>query len=281
MSSRSVLPKILSVFYLFALFNLVAQEEWLYAPNANTTPINQLKASGNACGPAALLNASQMGEKKWQASFAAIPGQNDRNRILSLIKKYGIVRSAHIPTRLRYNSNKGINVADLTDMANDMRVSRWQPKLNYQLLFRDERTPSQRQLEETHALLRKSLKKGYPPVLHLQRVARRHFKRSQQIIWMPVKSHFVVLTGLPDRIPRGSTSFPVTYLDPWGGRHLRGIIRVPKAEFRALPVISGHDVNNAISPNLVAEFPKSRVGLSLVGKNEASALTLASAIGDF
>lgn len=280
MSSHSTLPQILSLF-LFCQLHLSAQNDLIYAPNSRATPVNQLKASGNACGPAALLNAAKFGEKNWQASFAAISGDDDRSRILTLINKYGTVRSNHFSTRLRYNSQKGINVADLTDMANDMRVTRWQSKLEYRLLFRNEADGAQAQLVETHQLLRKSLRKGYPPILHLQRVARRHFQRSQQVAWMPVKSHFVVLTSLPDRLPKGATSFPVTYLDPWGGRHLRGEISIPTSEFRSLPAISGQEIKNVISPNLVADFPKSRVGINLVGKNEATALTLASAIGDF
>ncbi|MGE9266631.1 MAG: hypothetical protein ACQKBY_00940, partial [Verrucomicrobiales bacterium] len=88
---------------------LSARENWLQAPNAAVPPLNQLKASGNACGPTALLMACLMGSEKWQKSYAAIPGTDDKSRILSLIKRHGFVRSSHLPTRLRYNSKKGIN----------------------------------------------------------------------------------------------------------------------------------------------------------------------------
>ena len=46
----------------------------LVAANPEFKPLNQLRVSGNACGPAALLNAFRFGNTDWQRASNAITG---------------------------------------------------------------------------------------------------------------------------------------------------------------------------------------------------------------
>ena len=57
----------------------------LVAPNPEFHPLNQLRVSGNACGPAALLSAFGFGSERWQELGKTVPGSNDRQRISAVI----------------------------------------------------------------------------------------------------------------------------------------------------------------------------------------------------
>ena len=82
------------------------------ATQAAPVPVNQLVVSGNACGPAALLNAFRFGSENWRKAGAAVKGNNDRERILSVIRDIGMRPSKHLPSRARW-SRRGVGVADL------------------------------------------------------------------------------------------------------------------------------------------------------------------------
>ena len=69
---------------------LQAGETFHTAPNPDAPLVSQLIISGNACGPAALLNALRLGSPDWQRPAAALPGNTDRDRLGFLIRRYGI-----------------------------------------------------------------------------------------------------------------------------------------------------------------------------------------------
>jgi hypothetical protein len=99
-------------------------------------------------------------------------------------------------------------------------------------------------------------------------VAWRAPKGSTTKNWLAVKRHYLVLTGLPAKLPKNATSFLVTYHDPWGGKKYQGTVRIP-------------DARSAGMATLIADFPHTKIGKSLVRKGEASCLSLSSALGLF
>lgn len=257
-------------FILFLAFFLPldAQEGWLSTPVRESPPVNQLRTSGNACGPACLLDAFRSGTQKWQSSIAQIEGESDTQKIIGIIKSFG-KRASHLdPKRARWNTRQGVSAQDLVSMANEMRTGMWMGTVKQALFFPKGRQTSAELLQTTHQSLVKALRKGLPPILGIRRVALRAPARNTAPIWLTVKRHFVVLTGLPDKLPKNATSFRVTYHDPWGGKKCEGTIRITSDQNRALGT-------------LIADFPDSKIGRDLINRGESTELSLSSAIGLF
>jgi hypothetical protein len=255
-------------FILCCTLPLSAQNNWLAAPNLTPSPINQLRTSGNACGPACLLDAFQCGSEKWSDSAKAIKGESERSRLIKIIQSYGARPSKLIPTRRRWDQRGGVNAEDLTAMANEMRTRSWMGTVKQEILFKGSRETPAKLLQRSHTKLRKSLKKGLPPIMSIRRVALRRIKGSNVSTWLTLKRHYLILTGLPESIKKNANSFPVSYRDPWGGRSLTGTVKIAA------------ESQNGIA-TLVLDFPKSNVGENLVRKGEPVALSFSSAIGVF
>ena len=64
----------ISLLLLFAMHTMLCGEEMISAANQDASPTNQRRAYGNACGPAALLNAFHYGSEKWQGLTMPFPG---------------------------------------------------------------------------------------------------------------------------------------------------------------------------------------------------------------
>ncbi|NNC90393.1 MAG: hypothetical protein HKN82_18210 [Akkermansiaceae bacterium] len=238
----------------------------LEAPHPGATPVNQLRVSGNACGPAALLSAFGFGSERWQAVAAAVPGRDDRQRIGSVIRLYGAKDSAHLRGRKRWNQRSGVNLLDLTDIANEMAGGRSVPRLDYEVLVQKRRESQAALLRRAHRRLARSLKRGMPPVISLRRLALRSPPGTDQKFWTLVRGHFAVVTAIPARLPRGARSFGFRYADPWGGE-------IHEGRFEAR--------ESANCPCLVAIVPRSTIGKRDLNGGESSIVTLAAAIGDF
>lgn len=232
-------------------------------------PVNQLLVAGNACGPAALLNAFRFGNTDWQRALEAAVGANDKERIHKVIREIGMRQSKHIPGRPRW-SRRGVSVADLRDMANEMTTGRFLPQLSDEVFFLNPRETPEKLLQRVHQRLSKSLSKGLPPILSLRRYALRK-PSSGPPQWMLIDAHFVTLTAIHGKPARETRGFGVDYIDPWGGKYGQGMIRIPDASFLA-------DVGGNPSC-LEAVFPKTSVGEKMVRKGEKTYIAVSAAIG--
>lgn len=239
------------------------------APNPGATPANQRLVSGNACGPAALLNAFRFGNPHWQRAANAITGDNDRERILRIIREIGMRPSKQLPGRPRW-SRRGISMADLRDMANEMISGHYLPQITDEVLFVTPRETPQKLLRRAHQRLEHSLAKGLPPVLSIRRHSLRQ-QRDGTSQWVSIDAHFVTLTALPRKLAKNATSFPVRYIDPLGGVFREGMIRIPEQPLLA---------DSAGNPTcLEAVFPPSPADQKRGGQKEKSATVLSAAIG--
>jgi hypothetical protein len=239
------------------------------AANPAAAPVNQLTVAGNACGPAALLNSFRFGNADWQRASNSITGKNDRERVLTVIREIGMRPSASFPGRARW-SRRGVNVEDLRDMANEMTADHWLPRVGDDLCYLKPRETPAKLLRRVHSRMRTSLVKGLPPVMSI----RRHVLREQSghgFQWISIDAHFITLISVPDRLEKNALSFPVRYIDPWGGRFCEGEIRIPSQP--VLPDASGR-------PScLEAVFVHSSVGAKLVRRGESTVIAPAAIIG--
>ncbi|MEO5917267.1 MAG: hypothetical protein ABIS50_23760 [Luteolibacter sp.] len=234
------------------------------APNPTAITANQLVVSGNACGPTALLNAFRFGNPEWQRASNAITGETDKQRIYTIIREYGMRPSVAIKGRPRW-SKKGVNLTDLCDIANEMTRGHYLPQVSQEVLFRTSGETPEKLLKRVHARLNTSLEKGLPPIISL----RRFVKRGK--LWVPLDAHFVTVTAIPRKLEKGSGSFAISYIDPWGGKACQGSIVIPQH-----PVLADTPGD---SPCLEADFPQASVGKKLVRAGEPTALTLAAVLG--
>lgn len=245
---------------------LLCSEETKVASDPSAVPANQLSVSGNACGPTALLNAFRFGNKDWQRALDGVSGNNDRERILRIIREIGMRPSKHLPGRARW-SRGGVSLADLKDMANEMVLGKYLPPLNDEVFFPKPGESPEKLLRRTHSRLETSLRKGLPPILSI----RRYVLRGKTPQWTLLDAHFVTVTAVPRRLERQARSFELSYIDPWGGRRSQGRIAIPDA-----PLLAAADGKGGC---LEALFPGSKVGNTKVKPGEKSAIIVSAAIG--
>jgi hypothetical protein len=239
------------------------------AEKPSPVAVNQLLVSGNACGPAALLNAFRFGNSDWQRALDAAAAENDKQSILRVIREIGMRPSKHIPGRPRW-SRRGVSVADLRDMAEEMTMGRFLPRLSDEVFFLMPRETPEKLLLRVHQRLSKSISKGLPPVLSLRRYTLRA-QPSGSPQWTLIDAHFVTLTAIHEKPARGARGFAIDYIDPWGGKYCQGFIRIPDT-----PVLSDASGNPSC---LEADFPKTSVGLKMVRKGEKTFVAVSAAIG--
>lgn len=238
-------------------------------PPPGTAAVNQLLVSGNACGPAALLNSYRFGSPEWQRAPTIILGETDRGRLNTVIRAWGLRPSASLPGRTRWTRH-GINAEDLRDVANEINRHAGLPPLACEsFLSKRGETPHQL-LARFHARLNRSLANGFPPVVSIRRLALRQ-QPGQAAEWVVVQGHFVTLTSATRKLPHDAEGFVAGYIDPWQARHAEGRVAISERAFVTTP--------GAVSPCLETDFPGTDAGLKDVRKGESTVLTLATAIG--
>jgi len=228
----------------------------------NVRAASQLVVSGNACGPAALLNALRFAEERWNQSLSSVDGDTDRGQLLTIIRRHGLRPSPHLGGRPRWGRG-GINVADLTDVANEITASRDLPSIRHEILIRNSNEPATRHLARTHRLLETSLARGLPPILSVRRFAWRTGE------WTVIDAHFITVTAVPRRLPRHAESFSIEYIDPWGAARHHGEIHI------------SCDPDASAFPFPEARLPHANVGKSRLRAGETSVLSASAVIGIF
>ena len=258
-----------SLAFLLGL-SAIAAPEVRVAPNLTATPANQLRVAGNACGPAALLNAFRFGNEDWQRVSNAIVGDNDRERILRIIREIGMRPSKHVPGHPRW-SRRGVSLADLRDMGDEMAAGQQFLKFSDEVFFLKPRESPEKLLQRVHQRLEKSLAKGFPPIISLRRYALRKPSTGGAPQWVVADAHFITLTTIPRKIDKLTRRIPVSYIDPWGGKRCEGSIGISER-----PVFA-----NAAGQSLCLEsnFPQTSVGKSRSDKKEKTFLAVAAAMG--
>ncbi len=141
------------------------------------------------------------------------------------------------------------------------------PAISEETLFLKTGESQRAHLHRVRSLMARSLHAGFPPILSI----RRFVKRNGQ--WTAIQGHFVTITSIPGNIASTEPSFPVKYVDPWGGNFREGTIAINGNAFM------GDDP--ARNPNLQAVFPTAIVGKRLVRSGEDTVLAVSAVLGRF
>lgn len=257
-------PRRIEALLLAGLLGACPAAELRTVPNPAAAPVNQLSVSGNACGPAALLASFRSGSESWQRAAASLPGTTDRDQLRSWIRRHGLRPSTTLKGRNRWSAS-GINVEDLVAAANEMNKPLFLPPLAHDDLFLRPREKPDALLRRTRERLDRSLAKGIPPVLSLRRYVLR------KGVWTPLQGHFVTVTAVPRKLPRGESAFVFHYHDPWGGKRREGRLELPAQAILAAP--------GQGSPCLEAKVPGALIGIGELRRGESSIVIPAAVIG--
>jgi len=142
--------------------------------------------------------------------------------------------------------------------------------MSEEVLFLKPGETQEKLLQRVHQRFDTSLAKGLPPVISLRRYALRR-QDDKPAEWVVLDAHFVTLTAVPRKLDKNARSFPVSYIDPWGGKICQGSVAIPDH-----CILAG---DAAGSPCLAAVFPQAAVGKSRVRPGEAEALAVAAMLG--
>ncbi|MFK7849359.1 MAG: hypothetical protein AB8D78_00135 [Akkermansiaceae bacterium] len=245
-------------------FSCASAPDFYTAENLSAKPFNQLDLAGNACGPAALLNSYRFGSTRWRKLAQGPPESSDRDKIRAIARGPAMRESSSLPGRARWSRN-GINLSDLKDVANEIAYAQNLPPVRQETLFLKPGETQKSHLARVHSLLTRSLANGFPPIISIRRFVLRNNS------WTAVQGHYVTVTSVQGRIPRGQDHFSVSYIDPWGGKKYEGIIKTyPEAFLADLP-----DKN----ANLEAAFPATTAGKRFVRKGEKNLLAMSGFLG--
>lgn len=237
-------------------------------------PINQLDYSPQACGPAAILSALAFGGAQQQAAYRRIPFEAHTQQIRWVIGRYGRKPTRHLVNvgRFRWNRKTGVNVADLTDMANELAEEIGASPLKDHHLERGKHDQDgSKLLHDTFKKIERSLNKEVPPILQLRRIAHVHSRVFSRRVWSSVHGHFIVITAAT--LDKESQTITIRYIDPWGGKIHSGTLKIPDQKFYADNPALGQSGNFQLTPYLVADTPRTGAGLSKLEPGTPSVLT--------
>lgn len=239
------------------------------APNPGAVAFDQLAVAGNACGPAALLNGFRFGDKNWQRALASVAGETDKARLLSLIRTWGLRPSKSLAGRKRWGRH-GMNADDLCDVANEVGRTQLLPQLKCEGLMIHPGESPPKLLERVRSRLEASLARGFPPIVSVRRIVLRK-TAGKAPEWVVLQGHFLTITSVPRKLEKNADSFPIHYLDPWGGSRGEGRLVVSSQAFVSAP--------GAVAPCLEADLPEVKAGKQEARAGEKTLLTLATGIG--
>lgn len=187
-----------------------------------------------ACGPCAIFNAFQFGGTTLTNLAWSLPGKTPADKVDSLIAMFGGKPSLLARNEPRYLAQGGMWGADIAPFINDWLEqdgSAFSVRGEYLTLQWDE-TP-QEQLHRVYRQLRRSLQKGFPPIVNLQSyTARSGLGRAG---WTWLDGHFVTVVAVQDSLDRDAGGFTMWVADSESGRVLQASVCAgPDHPFRAI-----------------------------------------------
>jgi len=172
-----------------------------------------------ACGPTAILNSLRFATGDERDIFPGLVGSDDATRLRYLIDRWFTGRASVVADGVKRFGAHGCYVEDLAAGFNELLREYKQPVAKSGFLDRRPEEGSDRNfLERIHGQLADSLRSGLPPVVSLRSfVARKHYGESDTSRWGIARHHFVVITGVPEKLAENDLGFRFEYIDPNGG----------------------------------------------------------------
>jgi len=212
------------------------------------------------------------GDTYWHSLFHKVPGDNEHDKIQSVIDTFGKKLSKRLIGELRWSKERpGIRMNDLRDIVNEISTKP-EKQTTLHLLFRTKNEKPNNHLKRVHKRLVNLMELGFPPVLNIER------GYDANSLWLKAGAHIIVLHSLPTTLAEDATSFPIKYIDPLGGKIYEGSFEISTQRFYAnMPWTK--DKTQKLTPALVANFPNTFVSIHSVPNNAATVMYLQCAIG--
>lgn len=258
--------------------------------------IPQSAIGPNACGPTALLYAFKLGRKDMREAYDKLGGSGDSEKLRSIVQTYGARESQTKYHRVRLEAKNGMAPLDLFATASDMlstAATKAAPLLQQTMARKESEAASGSFLARIHESLKRSIANKVPVVSIIVPYIGTYKPEKNMNLWSEHTGHYVVITGVPERLHPGALGFTFEYLDPATGRASQAMIfeEVERTYWARDEKGSGssdwiypevtHNNKRVSSPFLVVTAP----GLNLVPKgikdSQRLVLAFTMAIGDF
>jgi hypothetical protein len=170
----------------------------------------QLYPKENACVPASLLNALRFGPKTHQAAFERLPGKTDKDKLLHIIEKYGVLPS-QVEKRDIFNE-KGVLADDIPLFLNAI-LKDFEGEAVDGMYFdraKDESWPEF--LRRVHGKLVHSLSAGFPVVVSVRSFGA--VKHDDKFLWEGLGAHAIVITRVPKKLQSYQQGFAFEFIEP-------------------------------------------------------------------
>jgi hypothetical protein len=239
-------------------------------PRAEETPrrpvVSQKTIGEMACGPCSLLNALKFGGKAEREAASEVDGEDDVERVKTIIEEYGRGPSDVYPDRARYRDKGGMSDLELLGMVNDFLSDAELSPVVGSPLDRTSEKPPGTHLREVHRKLRRSLDAGFPPIVILRsfiiKPAEKPKKGEDGFVWWGQSGHWMAVVDLPEELEEGELSFVMRVADPWTGRMQQCFIH--EEQFRNFTAAKGDDRKwtwpTVPQPYLIATLPALGLG---------------------
>lgn len=181
--------------------------------------------SSEACGPAAMLNVLRQGTPKMQAAYASLVGADERRRLRFVIDRYFNNKVSMVFPRAKRLGHHGVFPLDLKNACNDLLKENGIEALSRLDLSRKEGEADRDFLQRVHGELKRSLRRGVPPIIQLRSYAALRDKQGDaMVMWQAANNHFVVVTRVPSELRAQDDGFAMDLIDPNGGRLLTAYV---------------------------------------------------------
>lgn len=249
--------------------SLLRAEEWIEASSTRVPAVDQKAIAPNSCGVVAQINTYLFAGDPWHSKTSRLV-ESPQKAFKYLEAKFYRRFSRYAYLQPRWSRQKGIRPDDLQEGMNELHQKIRLPEVKLSALFIDSKTTHASLLKQTHQRMKTSLEAGFPPILYIARFAQVH-GFSGGHLWTNLCSHYVMITAVPRSLKDHSDTFDFKYVDPWGGRSLKGTFRISQRRFYANDLLAKNRSFRR-NPTLELVVPNTNIGVSLLKEGQASAL---------
>ena len=253
------------VFLFILVFSIVGNTSFSQTQNelfvkVNVDPnliISQQLYSPTACAPAAILNALRFGNKDLQSFYSKIEGDDAKQKLNSIIKKFGQKNSHVEANSVLFDDKVGMKADDILPFFNHVLGDFNHEPVQGLYFDRLSGESTNDHLKRIHRLLVHSIKNGCPPVISIRSFAAQFDQNDNKFKWQGVSAHVIVITKVPANLDSFQKGFSFTFIEPDSGSLCEGYLHIE--EIRGFAAIKGSGETNfawlADSPFLLITGP--------------------------
>ena len=185
--------------------------------------INQDKVGKNTCGTCAFVHSLSL--IKNSKLLDGLKGNDYVEKAKHFLEKYGSVQSGKYKNRAVYREKDGICDTDLLMIVNRFMKSTGSDEVKGSLVLRGEQESPENFVKRFNALLKKSIEKGFYPIVSVRALAAEYSEKSKKYLWNNKGGHWVTVSKVGALSP-DNLGFTFNFLDSISGRELQGYCSV-------------------------------------------------------